>query len=170
MVLIDLLQDSLPECGFETSLRRMERWVVGIAEGVVPDNNRQLSLQVQFKPAFHRQQLTEKYKLSHKWCVLGIICIIWHSSIGKCSWICRRKRKAKFNKLCNLVSVWRYILIFLCWMRSTTFVTLCIMFFTQAHRNLMRLAWNRWEVLRELRMKKRMLDFSLELKKTKALQ
>lgn len=39
-----------------------------------------------------------------------------------------------------------------------------------AHRQLMHLAWNRWNILRELRMKKRLLQSALELKKLTTLQ
>ena len=43
-------------------------------------------------------------------------------------------------------------------------------FFSQADRQLMHLAWNRWDILRDLRMKKRMLESALELKKLKSIQ
>ncbi|XP_056885932.1 protein SFI1 homolog isoform X2 [Takifugu flavidus] len=72
---------------------------------------------------------------------------------------------------------YRYYLYNLAFQHWRTFVSLqkekknkvqCAVQF--AHRQLLRLTWNRWETLKEMRMKKRMFESVLDLKRLKTLQ
>lgn len=164
-------QVSLRHRGPETSLRRMERRVVDVQEGVESHTAGRVSPQVQRNTASCSQSLLVSADAAL--CVSGIICTTWYSKTGKLLRHCKEEKGAKSKLLSHSVCLLHtQKSIYPSFREGSCHKRLfCMIISSTADRQQMRLVLERWKVFTETRrINNRMLESTLEHSRRATLQ